>query len=74
MPERGECHYCGKPVMTNEPAAWAVTGWEVERAGGGANRIVGRRRVGLVAHSFCAEHHAKRERSGLRNQIGLEGL
>ena len=60
MPERGTCIHCHQPVRQSELAAFRVTGWEVERAQGGANRILDRKREpDIIAHAKCAEHHAK---------------
>lgn len=57
---RGSCFFCGKQVTSTDTAAFPVAGWEVERAQGGANRIVGRtREPNKIAHAHCAEHHAK---------------
>jgi hypothetical protein len=60
MTQRGVCQYCRLPVYTTERAAFPVTGWEVERTEGGANRILDRKRTAnMIAHAKCAEHHAK---------------
>jgi hypothetical protein len=57
---RGICSYCGNPVRDTQRAAWRVTGWEVERAAGGANKILGRERArDRIWHDYCAERDAK---------------
>lgn len=67
----GRCVFCGRDV-DDGPAAYPITGWEVTRYRGGANRILGRRREpGKVAHVFCAERAAALERQGLANQEAL---
>lgn len=58
MTTRGNCEFCGEPVPITAVAAFPVKGWEVERDGGGANRILGREREpNRIAHAVCAEHH-----------------
>lgn len=57
-PPRGTCPFCIRPVLETDTAAFPVTGWEVERAQGGANRILGRERVpDTVAHESCVKAH-----------------
>lgn len=47
--------------MEDDIAAYRVTGWEVERSAGGANRILGREREpNLIVHAVCAERYVKR--------------
>lgn len=59
--ERGACHFCGEQVTTTHKAAWPISGWELEREGGGANRILGRtREPDVIAHATCAESHFRR--------------
>jgi ribosomal protein L24E len=71
MTPLGNCHFCGRPVEPG-PAAYPVSGWEVTRARGGANRVVGRKRQpGKVAHVYCAERAATLERQGLAGQGAL---
>jgi hypothetical protein len=64
---RGDCAFCGRPVLGIETAAWPVTGWEAERSGGGTNALIGRERVldGRVAHAACAKGTADRARRGI---------
>ena len=64
---RGTCCYCAEPVRPIETAAFPVTGWEVERGGGGANQIVGRQRIadGRIAHAVCAKRAVEMERRGI---------
>ena len=70
-PPLGVCVLCGHDVAAG-PAAYPVHGWEITRARGGANRIVGREREpGKVAHVFCAEQDAERRRRGLVGQGAL---
>lgn len=60
MTPRGQCAFCPRQVLDTETAAFPVTGWEVERAQGGANRILGRtREPNVIAHAECAERHFK---------------
>jgi hypothetical protein len=55
-PLRGICGHCHKPVTEQDIAAWPVTGFEVQREGGGANRILGRERVpDAIFHAQCIE-------------------
>jgi hypothetical protein len=69
-PPRGQCAFCPRPVLQNERAAFPVSGWEVEREQGGANRILGRtREPNVIAHAACAERHFK-----MGDQMGLEGM
>lgn len=59
-PLRGMCAFCRRPVEATDTAAFPVEGWEVERAQGGANRILGRtRKPNVIAHASCAERHYK---------------
>ena len=70
----GQCEVCKETVRTSE-AAYPVTGWEVVRDGGGANRILGRERVpGRIAHWWCAEEKVRRDRFGLEGQVSLGGV
>lgn len=51
---RGVCEKCGKPVSDAETPAYPITGWEVGRAGGGANSIRLRERVpNRIRHVTC---------------------
>lgn len=71
MTPLGTCEFCGREVPDG-PAAYPITGWEVTRHRGGANRILDRERApGRVAHAYCAEWAAKRKREGLVNQGAL---
>lgn len=45
-----DCCYCGEPAAGDFRE---VTGWEVLRAQGGANQIVGRKETGRVACQSC---------------------
>lgn len=61
----GPCEFCGRAVNPDF-AAYPITGWEVIRAGGGANRILGRERVpGRIAHIACAEREVALRRQGI---------
>jgi hypothetical protein len=63
---RGVCALCGEPVRSYEEGAWPVRGWELERSGGGANRIALRRRdTTAIAHARCVERAAARARRGI---------
>lgn len=44
-PPKGVCRGCGELIGSGERAAYAVTGFEQERVGGGANHIVERKRI-----------------------------
>lgn len=62
---RGRCAFCHADVTEQQPAAFPVQGWEIERGQGGANRILNRTRVpGYIAHKACAESYVKRGRQG----------
>jgi hypothetical protein len=66
---RGNCHFCSEPVDVNQTAAFPITGWEAERQGGGANRIIGRERTpGKIAHAQCAERAFRLERKGISSK------
>lgn len=66
----GYCTFCGELVPERQ-AAFPVTGWEVLRAQGGANRILGRERVpNVVAHARCAEREIERKRLGIAEGQG----
>jgi len=56
---KGWCTFCEQVVQAHQTAAYAVDGWEVERKGGGANAIKGRRRTGNVAHVTCLERYLR---------------
>lgn len=59
--EKGTCEVCGRPVLAYQKAAYPVSGWEIERDKGGANRILGRKRTpDRVAHAVCIEERYKR--------------
>lgn len=61
---RGNCAYCGGEVTTKQQAAFRVTGVELEREQGGANRIFAKEREpNWIAHRHCAEA-AERTRDG----------
>lgn len=48
---KGVCLHCGKIVEATEKAAYAVTGYEIERKGGGQNHVYARTRVdGQIWH------------------------
>lgn len=50
----GTCEKCGEPVVSPQVPAFPVTGWEVQRKGGGANSIRLRERVPeRVRHEVC---------------------
>jgi hypothetical protein len=72
---KGTCTFCGRGVANIESAAYPVTGWEIEREGGGANRIADRVRVpDVIAHSTCLESDLARKRRGIaRGQMDLGG-
>jgi hypothetical protein len=57
MSYRGLCERCREevnPEKNGRRAAYPVTGFEVEREGGGANQIRNRERVpGVVFHEGC---------------------
>lgn len=66
---KGRCEFCGAEVEKWQTAAYPVTGWEAERARGGANQIHGRERVpGRVAHASCMEQSLARQRRGIHAQ------
>lgn len=59
-PPRGTCEFCHEAVEVTQTAAFPVSGWEVEREQGGANRILDRKRApDRIAHASCVEHHVK---------------
>ena len=65
---KGVCVQCGKYVEHYESAAYAVTGYELERKQGGANRIYHKQRVdNFIAHARsdydCLHHWIKRHES-----------
>jgi hypothetical protein len=63
---KGTCRLCGQPVEDIHTAAYRVTGWEVERSGGGANQIADRRRVpDVVVHAVCLRALQKRRELGV---------
>lgn len=63
---KGLCEFCGAEVEKWQTAAYPVTGWEAERAKGGANQIHGRQRVpGRVAHTSCLERQLALQRQGI---------
>lgn len=67
----GRCHVCGGDVESMHPVAYRIVGWEVIRAGGGANRIVGRERLRdgtIIAHARCAEQRARDRRRGIADE------
>ena len=48
---KGICRKCGETIHSNERAAYAVQGYEVERDAGGQNHVRERRRMdGWVWH------------------------
>lgn len=60
-PPRGVCEFCGSEVTRLQQAAWPVSGWEIERDQGGANRIAGKKRIpNVIAHARCLESHLRR--------------
>lgn len=61
-----KCEICGEPVEPWQTAAFPVTGWEVQRYGGGANQIKARERVpNRIAHATCLERQLDRQRRGV---------
>jgi len=51
-PPKGVCRGCGEWVQSHETAAYAVSGYEVERDAGGQNHVRGRKRTdGLIWHA-----------------------
>lgn len=67
----GICAQCGKPVEHPAQPAFEVRGWELLRAGGGANQIKHRSRVpGRVVHNVCLDELLRSER-GAGKQEGL---
>lgn len=70
MSNVGGCEFCGEYVEPRH-AAYRVIGWETSRRGGGANRILGRRRLpNRVAHVRCAERAVAQERDGIAPDQG----
>jgi hypothetical protein len=52
------CVWCGEAVDTRRAGALRrIIGWQENRVGGGANKIMFRQEVGVWAHKHCAEHH-----------------
>jgi hypothetical protein len=48
---KGICNLCGERVEATQKAAYAVTGYEVDRDQGGQNHVVARQRVdGKIWH------------------------
>jgi hypothetical protein len=74
MTERGACELCEEPVFTYQTAAFPVTGWEIERYGGGANQIKARRRVpNRIVHAHCLERKLGNEKRGvIEGQMEIE--
>lgn len=71
---KGECEICGEKVETWHTAAFPVTGWELERGGGGgANQIKERKRVpDRIAHAACLEQRVNRQKHGvIEGQMGF---
>ena len=68
----GTCEFCGNAVTGNQPAAYRVRGWELERRAGGANYIAGKeRQANRVCHVTCVETQLRRDKRGLRGQLEL---
>jgi hypothetical protein len=68
----GTCEYCGQPVTGDQPAAYRIRGWELERKQGGANRVAGKeRQADRVCHALCVERVLSRDKLGLRGQLEL---
>lgn len=66
---RGVCELCGHEVAAVEAACHPVTGWEAERGGGGANRILDRQRDDArIAHVVCVAAQARQRRAGTLGQ------
>ena len=65
MKYAGDCEQCGDPVYTNN-AAYPITGWEVSRAGGGANQIKYRERTpNIVCHPTpCLDKLIREQQQG----------
>jgi hypothetical protein len=69
---RGICEFCEGEVFPWQSAGHRIRGWEIERTGGGANRIAGKeRQSGRIVHASCLERHLKIEKQGLRGQMDL---
>jgi hypothetical protein len=69
---RGECEFCTKPVTSGDRAAFRVRGWELERAQGGMNHVVGKERQSdRIAHALCVTSAVREESRGLRGQTSL---
>lgn len=62
---KGVCEICGNEV-DRAYAAFPIKGWEQLRGRGGANRIIARERdESRIAHAYCVERRARRERAGI---------
>lgn len=69
---RGTCEFCGEPVSESETAGFRIRGWELERAQGGANTILGKeRQPNRIVHAHCVKHATDLDRRGLRDQLTL---
>jgi hypothetical protein len=70
---RGVCEFCHEDVRSGK-AAFRVRGWELERAQGGANQIVGKeRQPNRIAHALCVSIAVRQEKRGLSGQTSLIG-
>lgn len=58
---RGDCAFCGRPVLLIETAAWPVQGWMPER-GHGPLVLPARVDDAGIAHLACAKMAADRNR------------
>ena len=68
----GPCTFCDEYVRDRD-AAYPIRGWEVIRAGGGANRILARERfpAGVVAHRWCVERKTAERARGISDEQGV---
>lgn len=57
----GVCERCGQPVQSPQQPAFPITGWELLRVAGGANKITGRERIpNRVRHVTCLPDTVKK--------------
>lgn len=60
--ENPDCPFPGKRVEGGHTPAYPITGWEVGRSGGGANRIYARERIpNRVRHQTCLPQSGEAE-------------
>ena len=63
------CEFCGEEVTPGAPGiAYAISGWEYQRKGGGANVIHLRKRLDRYAHEECIEDAKPRKRERERER------